>query len=638
MNIKKLNSKSTINGTKFVLSTSDIDRSGDKVIQNWDLKDFLANPIALAFHNHDAPIGIWENVAVVGNQLTGSLKLAKVGTSAFIDSIHKLVDQDILRATSIGFRSEKAKPNGTGGYNLDKNYLFEVSLVSVPDNQNALRKEFSYLSTKEIDSICSMSGCSLSKSKEDNLHESKTIKISHKGLKMKLPKDRIVELNTQISKNAAALDTLNEIEELTETQLDEMETLNDSISKDKGLVARFEKMENDNFSVDKRVPAVIEKKVEMDKNGVADFIVKSALVSLESGITGISIQESIDKRYGTETMMKSAAAYISKAATPQDPAMTTVPEWAGALVRDGFGAFLDLIQPRSVVAQLPLERYSFNGYHSLKIPMRTKMYPADKNLAGAFVGEGEPIRIGAATLGSITLTPKKLAVIGTFTSEMFEQSTPNIETAIKKWMIQDTSIMIDTLFLDAAAGTTVRPAGVTNGVTPIPATGATIDKIDADLEAAVAAMEAAGAGVNMRWIMSDANARKLTSMRNATGDPAYPSMGGGNACGGGSLLCIGVVSSTTVTSDKVYLIDCDAVAISGGTPQFLASATATLHEEYDAASVAPIVDGTGTAAKPVRSLYQTDSHAIRLIEPLDWASLRDGSVQVITGFGVAPHA
>ncbi len=518
---------------------------------------------------------------------------------------------------------------------MDNNSLFEISLVSVPDNQNALRKEFSYLSEKEIDSICTVSGCSLSKSTDENMHESKTHTISQKGFTMKLPKDRIIELNADISTKSAELDTLNAIDELTGVQMDEMEVLNASLTKSKALVTRFEKMENSNFSETKRVPVTVVKEKEFDKKDVSDFIVKSALVSLEAGITGISVDESIAKRYGKDEMIKSAASFITTKAA-QDPAMTTVPEWAGALVRDGFAAFLDLIQPRSVVAQLPLERYAFNGYHSLKIPKRVSMYPTDKNLAGAFVGEGEPIRIGAAQLGSATLTPKKLAVIGTFTSEMFEQSTPNIETAIKKWMIEDTSIMIDTLFFDAVAGTTVRPAGLTNGVTAIPATGATIDKIDADLEAAMAAMEAAGAGSNMRWVMSSANARKLASLRNATGDAAYPTMSGGaGSCGGGSLLCAGVISSTTIASDKVYLVDVDSIAIAGGTPQFMASAQATLHEEYDAASVLPIVDGTGTAAKPVRSLYQSDSHAIRLIEPLDWTVLRDGAVQVITGFATA---
>ncbi len=33
---------------------------------------------------------------------------------------------------------------------------------------------------------------------------------------------------------------------------------------------------------------------------------------------------------------------------------------------------------------------------------------------------------------------------------------------------------------------------------------------------------------------------------------------------------------------------------------------------------------------------ERDMHAIRLIEQLDWAVLRDGGVQVITGFGTAP--
>ena len=124
---------------EFVMSDESVDRVGDVIRANgWDLNSFEKNPVALFGHNHEKPIGVWENVRVVGKKLVGRLKLAKQGTSAEIDTIRSLVEQRILKAVSVGFQPIEAKPMKSGGYEFIKQALHECSLVSVPANANAL--------------------------------------------------------------------------------------------------------------------------------------------------------------------------------------------------------------------------------------------------------------------------------------------------------------------------------------------------------------------------------------------------------------------------------------------------------------------------------------------------------------------
>ena len=175
-------------------------------------------------------------------------------------------------------------------------------------------------------------------------------------------------------------------------------------------------------------------------------------------------------------------------------------------------------------------------------------------------------------------------------------------------MIQ--SVALDTAFLGATAGTALAPAGISNGVTPVNATGATVDKVDVDLGLALDKIEKSVINGDMVWVMSNSNRRKLSQLRVATGDRVYSELSAG------TLMGKAVVSSTTVADDKIYSIDCSSVGIAGGIPSFLVSNTATIHEESE--TPLAIVDGAAKAANPVRSLYQTDAHSLRLIQSMDW--------------------
>lgn len=378
----------------------------------------------------------------------------------------------------------------------------------------------------------------------------------------------------------------------------------------------------------------------LQRKGSVDLLVRNALCAFESHVTHEPIDSIVARRWPNslemaETSKLLAHGAITKAA--QNPAMTNVAGWAQELVRESYGAFMDLLQAESVVPRIPMARYEFDGFASIKIPARTT---GAKNLAAAFRAEGAPIRVGAQQLTSKTLTPKTMGVIGTFTKELLKRSTPNIESAIRQWMLEDTAVALDAAFLDDTAGTTIRPAGIQNGIAAgdtAASTGNTAANITTDIRGRLTAM----AGHNMLtrpvWVMNPARFYGVSMCLTATGELAFP-----EAANSKTLAGIPVITSTTVPDDVVFLIDAAYLGFAGGAPSFEGTDVATIHEDdgspntdmVTGPTVLPIATGAagaGVVATPVRSLFQTHSAAVKAVWEIDWAVLRAGAVQTITG-------
>ena len=105
-------------------------------------------------------------------------------------------------------------------------------------------------------------------------------------------------------------------------------------------------------------------------------------------------------------------------------------------------------------------KLAFGRNGRIIIPTRNVLTPT---VAGSFVGEGQPIPVRMAGFSSQTLTPKKMAVISTWTREMDEHSIPAIEGLLREAIQQDTAISIDTVLLDTNPATAIRPAGIRIG-------------------------------------------------------------------------------------------------------------------------------------------------------------------------------
>ena len=88
-----------------------------------------------------------------------------------------------------------------------------------------------------------------------------------------------------------------------------------------------------------------------------------------------------------------------------------------------------------------------------------------------------------------------------------------------------------------------------------------------------------------------------------------------------------LIASTTVTLGMVILVDAaDFFSASGDTPNFSVSDQATLHMEDTSPAQIGVVGSPNVIAAPTRSLFQTNSLAIRMIMDLNWTLRRTGVV------------
>lgn len=118
-------------------STVDIDRSGDVVPKSvWEkgIQNYLKNPIILAQHDYDDPIGRMTDYKVDDKGLW-----VKARISSAAEEVFGLIKDKILTAFSIGFRIIDAEYNSAAEVFVIKELeLVEISVVSVPCNQNTL--------------------------------------------------------------------------------------------------------------------------------------------------------------------------------------------------------------------------------------------------------------------------------------------------------------------------------------------------------------------------------------------------------------------------------------------------------------------------------------------------------------------
>ena len=120
-------------------STNAMDRAGDIIepgawTKSGGLDNYKNNPILLFNHNYDRPIGRAKELNVGDNGLDITARISKSA-----GEIKDLIKDGVLGAFSVGFKVKDADYiSETDGYKIKDAELFEVSVVSVPCNQNAV--------------------------------------------------------------------------------------------------------------------------------------------------------------------------------------------------------------------------------------------------------------------------------------------------------------------------------------------------------------------------------------------------------------------------------------------------------------------------------------------------------------------
>jgi HK97 family phage prohead protease len=633
---------------EFILSDGEPDRMGDIIDPDgWQISRF--SPIALFNHSRNDIIGKWERVRVEAHALRGALHLAEPGTSPVVDMARALFEQGLLDTVSVGFRAIEREPidakDPFGPQRFRKAELIEASLVSIPANPRARRIAKQFLLEDQYRRLCAASGAgdqraaSGVKPQSGKSAEPKPIPVKGTsmdglsplpiGQKIAATEQALVSLKDRLTSLG---NTLAGIENPTEEQAIEVDAITAEITaKEKSLTT----LKNVESGLKTKAQVIAPKSnvsfipnFQRKELRPVDYLVKALTATAMSMWWRregklVTAEEMIKEHYSDNEGIQ----IVQKAVT--SPGNTTTTGWAAELVGLVIADFVAALPVNSLYPGVSATgmRLTFGRAGQIRVPIRNFIALGTAGaLNGSFVGEGNPIPVRRASLTSITLTPKKMSVISTFTKELDLHSTPSIEEVIRQAINEDTARAIDAALVSTTAADTIQPAGLKAAantpasITPSVVT-ATYDKMVADLKGMIGAIVTAGGGSNLILLINPADALSLQWVTIADGSFPFDSVQNGTLRG------IRVLQSPLVTAKQPLMVDAaEFVSVTADTPQFDVSDQATLHEEDTTPLALSTVGAPNVVAAPIRSLWQTYSMAIRMILPMNWAMRKTGMV------------
>lgn len=303
--------------------------------------------------------------------------------------------------------------------------------------------------------------------------------------------------------------------------------------------------------------------------------------------------------------------------------------WAGALTGSEtsvFADFVEYLRPMTI-----LGKFGTNGIPSLRnVPFRTPLISQTSGGAGYWVGEGKAKPLTSFDFARTTLEPLKVANIAVVTEETLRSSSPSAETLIRDALAAALRERLDRDFIDVDnAGTAgIKPASITNGISPITSDGTDADAVRRDVRAIFAAFIAANnpptSGV---WIMPSTTALTLSLMVNALGQREFA----GISMNGGTFEGLPVIASEFISTPSpgaiVTLVNASDIyeADEGGVNVDM-SREASLEMRDD-----PVGDSVkAIGASSMVSMFQTNSVALRAERTISWKRRRTAGVQVLT--------
>lgn len=623
------------------------DRMGDIVEP---LGVSFKNPLPLLWqHNHQKPIGTVKFDKPTKDGITFEASLAAIDEPGAlkdrIDEAWQSVKAGLVRAVSIGFRALEYSLLKDGGYRFTKSEVIELSLVTIPANSDATITVIRSVDTAIRAATGQHSADNPSRNKAAPSRETgSTSKQSRDGkgtILKKTIREQIEAFEATRSAKSARMD------ELMQKAADEGVTL------DAEQTEEYDGLEAEVKSIDEHLVRLARlEKTQATQAKAVDGGDAAAAAASRGGVVHAQAKKDLPKgtaftRYAMALARSKGnlmqAAEVSKAwgDTPEVETVlraavtagtTTDADWAKPLVeyQNMASEFVDLLRPQTIIGRIPgLRRVPFN----IKIPRQTA------GSAAQWVGEGKPKPVSELAFDQITLGPAKLAGIVVLTDELVRFSNPSAEALVRQDLINTIVQTMDKDFVDPAkaASAGVSPASITNGVTPISASGTTADHARADIKKLFAAFLAANMSLSGAvFVMTETQALGLALLLNPLGQPEFPGLAV-NGTSGGTLFGLPVVLSENVPAyagtgspptgagSRIILVKASEILLADdGQVMLDASREASL--EMDSAPTSP-----PTASTVLVSLWQHNMVGIRAERFINWAKRRAGVVQYING-------
>lgn len=308
---------------------------------------------------------------------------------------------------------------------------------------------------------------------------------------------------------------------------------------------------------------------------------------------------------------------IIKAAVPGGGSGTG--EWGSELVQANnqyTGDFIEYLYSKTVYDKLPLRQ----------IPANVQIKGQDGAATGYWVGESKAIPATSADFNAVNLTPLKVAALAVVSNELLRDSSPAAEQLVRDALVQASSQRVDQTFLSAAAGVPgVSPAGLLNGLTPIASAGKDGAGLRADIKALYAPFIAARNADGLQIVTTPSLGKAIQLMTNALGQTEFP----GISANGGTLLGDPAVTGDNVGAGQLILLKpSDIYRIGDYGIQVSISREAMI--EQDSAPTGATDVPTGASAN-FTSMFQSESTAIKVVRPINFAKRRASAVAYVNG-------
>lgn len=629
-----------------IATTPSPDRMGDVVEP---LGVSFKNPMPLLWqHNHSQPVGTVKFDKPTKDGITFEASVAIIDEPGVlkerVDEAWQSVKAGLVRAVSIGFRSLEHAVMKDGGWRFIKSEVLELSLVTIPANADATITAIKSIDTKlraasgqtsaddtdrhGVETPAAIPG-------DTGITPMKTRAVGKGKTMAKTIKEQIESFEaTRAAKSARMGELMQKAAEegvtLDAEQSEEYDALEAEVKSIDTHLARLARAEKANVATATEAKGATVAEGAASRAGVP----AAAKKELPKGTAFTRYAMALARSQGN--LMQAAEVAKSWGDTPEVETVlraavaagtTTDAAWAKPLVEYETMAseFIDLLRPQTIIGRIPgLRRVPFN----IKIPRQTAGSSAQ------WVGEGAPKPVSALAFDNITLGFAKLAGIVVLTDELVRFSNPSAEALVRQDLINTIVQTMDKDFIDPAkaASAGVSPASITNGVTPIVASGTTADHFKADYKKLVGAFLAANMSLaGAVWIMTETQALALSLMQNPLGQAEFP----GISMTGGTLMGIPVVLSENIPSNpgsgspvtgagsRIILAKASEILLADdGQVMLDASREASL--QMDSAPTNPPV-----AATVMVSLWQHNLLALRAERYINWAKRRPGVVQYI---------
>lgn len=642
LNVKAVEDEKRV--IRGIATTPETDRVGD-IVEPLGVQ--FKNPMPLLlYHQHDKPVGQvrFSKPTKAGIEFEAKLPaLQDPGTlKDRVDEAWQSVKAGLIAGVSIGFRALEFSRLDDGGIRFIETEVLELSLVTVPANAGATITEIRSIDTAQR----AASGLGLGGTGQ-------RLPPGVPGDQSKPKTGRVQTMTNTIAEQISAFEATRQAKAARMTEMMN-KAAEDGATLDAEQTEEYDGLEAEVKAIDAHLKRldVLEIQNKAAAKPVTGAASPERASDVRAGVPVITTRQNLPKgtaftRYAMALMASKGNVTAAEAfsrkwrdSTPEvetvikaavDAGTTTDLAWAGYLseYQTMASEFIDLLYPQTIIGRIPgLNRVPFN----IKVPSLTQGATVN------WVGQGAPKPVSELAFGQVTLGIAKAAGIVVLSEELVRLSNPSAEAVVRRALVNSMAEFLDTQFVDpnVAEVANVSPASITNGITPVTASGTDSDALKTDIIGLFDSF--IDANLNPRdavWIMPAKVALRIQMMQNALGQAEFP----GITVMGGTLLGLPVIVSQSVPlnantaggspagGSRIILVNASEI--------FLADDGQVVLDVSREASI-QMDSAPSAGAQSLVSLWQNNLVGVKAERFINWKRARDAAVAYIDASNYTP--